>query len=384
MGLSPKDKDYVVVGATPTQMINQGFKKVGKHFPVFIHPETNEEYALARLEKKIGMGHDGFSFDFSPSITLEQDLLRRDITINAMAMDGDRLIDPYGGKKDMEQKIIKHVSDHFREDPLRVLRVARFAAKMPDFHIARETLDLMREISKSSELNFLSGERIYLEMAKAMETKNPEIFFQTLDECHALEILFPELYNLKGVPQNPQYHPEGDAWVHTLLVLKHACKFSHSLEVKFAALLHDVGKALTPKDLLPGHPGHEEAGLPVIKRFGEKYKFPRETLNLCLKFCKYHLLCHKIFSLRPATILDLLMGIDAFRKKKLLENFLICAQADHAGKLNQQYPQAYYLMNIVRVLKSVDIRQAMINKDNIGDNIRNIRINAIKKFSREF
>jgi tRNA nucleotidyltransferase (CCA-adding enzyme) len=376
----------VVVGATPDEMVKLGFKKIGKDFPVFLHPKTQEEYALARTEKKTARGHDGFSFDFSSSVTLEQDLFRRDITINAMAMEDSHIIDPFNGKEDLKNKIIRHVSDHFKEDPLRVLRVARFAARFCDFVVHEDTIKIMREISHSGELQSLSGERVFMEMEKAMQTPDPSIFFEVLSKCGALEILFPELNALKGIPQTAKYHPEGDAWTHTLLVLKHACKLSKSPEVRFAALLHDLGKAITPKEILPGHHGHEESGLSLIENFGKRFKFPNKILDNCLRVCKYHLLCHKVFELRAGTILDLFSGLDAFRNPENLNLFLICTKADHLGKLNDSYPQADYLNRCFESLRNLDISQATKLQDpqKIKEKIRDLRIKAVKKVPREF
>lgn len=376
----------MVVGATPDEMVKLGYKKIGKDFPVFLHPKTQEEYALARIEKKTSRGHDGFSFDFSSSVTLEQDLFRRDITINAMAMEDSQIIDPFNGKDDLKNKIIRHVSDHFKEDPLRVLRVARFAARFFDFKVHEDTIKIMREISNSGELQSLSGERVFMEMEKAMLTPDPSIFFEVLSKCDALEILFPELNALKGIPQTAKYHPEGDAWTHTLLVLKHACKLSISPEVRFAALLHDLGKAITPKEILPGHHGHEESGLSLIENFGKRFKFPNKILDNCLRVCKYHLLCHKVFELRAGTILDLLSGLDAFRNPENLDLFLICTKADHLGKLNDSYPQAEYLNRCFDSLRNLDISEATKLKDplKIKEKIRDLRIRLIKKVPREF
>jgi tRNA nucleotidyltransferase (CCA-adding enzyme) len=376
----------VVVGATPDEMVKLGFKKIGKDFPVFLHPKTQEEYALARTEKKTARGHDGFSFDFSSSVTLEQDLFRRDITINAMAMEDSHIIDPFNGKEDLKNKIIRHVSDHFKEDPLRVLRVARFAARFCDFAVHEDTIKIMREISHSGELQSLSGERVFMEMEKAMQTPDPSIFFEVLSKCGALEILFPELNALKGIPQTAKYHPEGDAWTHTLLVLKHACKLSKSPEVRFAALLHDLGKAITPKEILPGHHGHEESGLSLIENFGKRFKFPNKIMDNCLRVCKYHLLCHKVFELRAGTILDLFSGLDAFRNPENLNLFLICTKADHLGKLNDSYPQADYLNRCFESLRNLDISQATKLQDpqKIKEKIRDLRIKAVKKVPREF
>jgi tRNA nucleotidyltransferase (CCA-adding enzyme) len=374
-----------VVNSSPEEMLQKGFRQVGKNFPVFIDPKTKEEYALARKEKKTGPGHDGFSFEFSPEITLEEDLLRRDLTINAMAMDGDKLIDPYGGKSDLENKILKHVSKHFAEDPLRVLRVARFAALLEDFKIHPETLTLMKNMTNSGELKNLTPERVYMEMERAMAYPNPARFFEVLSDCDALKLLFPELENLKGVPQTEKYHPEGDAWIHTMLVLKAGCKLSKKPEVRFSCLLHDFGKGITPKDILPKHTGHETAGLPLIKDFCRRYKFPNKIRDLALKVCEFHLLSHKAFELKASTIIDLFTKINCFRDEEVLENFLLCSQADDMGKLSTSYPQAKYLKRCFEELKQLNLGE--LTKDLEGslikEKIRAARIELIKKVPKD-
>lgn len=370
-----------MVGATPEEMIGLGLRQVGKNFPVFIDPKTKEEYALARKEIKIGPGHDGFSFEFSPDVTLEEDLLRRDLTINAMALDGEVVIDPYGGQKDLEDKILKHVSKHFAEDPLRVLRVARFSALLHDFIIAPETMNLMKTMVESGELDNLTPERVYMEMERAMNYPNPQRFFEILSECGALKALFPELENLKGVEQTTKYHPEGDAWVHTMLVLKAATSLSDKTEIRFASLVHDFGKGVTPKDVLPKHTAHEKNGLPLIKNFCDRFKFPNKTRDLALRVCEYHLLSHKVFELKASTIIDLITQINGFRDESALDDFLICCEADNLGKLSNSYPQADYLRRCFDAVKSLDQKKLLEGTTGLKakDKIREARIEIIKK-----
>jgi len=370
----------VVVGSSPEEMIQKGYRQVGKNFPVFIDPKTQEEYALARKEQKTGPGHDGFTFEFSPDVTLLEDLLRRDLTINAMAMDGEEIIDPYGGQKDLENKILRHVSKHFAEDPLRVLRVARFAALLDDFTIDPETYALMKNMAQSGELKNLTPERVYMEMERAMSYPTPTRFFEVLSKCEALEILFPELENLKGVAQTKKYHPEGDAWVHTMLVLENGCKLSEKLEVRFSCLMHDFGKGVTPKDILPKHTAHETKGLPLIKEFCHRYKFPNKIRDLALKVCEYHLLSHKVFELKASTILDLFTKLNCFRDEEVLENFLLCCQADDLGKLSQSYPQCDYLKRCFESIKSLNLKELTQGLDGLAakEKIRQARIEILK------
>ena len=386
-GEQAKDKDFVVVGSNLDEMKAKGLRQVGKNFPVFIDPKTKAEYALARKEIKTGPGHDGFTFEFSPNVTLEEDLLRRDLTINAMAMDeekGEEIIDPYGGQKDLKDKILRHVSKHFGEDPLRVLRVARFAALLSDFSIHPDTMDLMKKMVKSGELKDLTAERVYMEMERAMKYPTPERFFEILSECGALEVLFPELENLKGVPQNPKYHPEGDAWVHTMLVVKNARLLSEKLEIRFAALMHDFGKGITPDDVLPKHTAHESRGLPLIKDFCQRFKFPNKTRDLALKVCEYHLLSHKVFDLKASTILDLFTNLNCFRDPEVLDNFLLCCRADDLGKLSETYPQADYLKLCFEKLKDLNLKELTAEVEGLGakEKIRQARIEILKSIPK--
>lgn len=386
-GETAKDKDYLVVGSTPQKMIESGFRQVGKEFPVFLHPETKEEYALARKERKTGPGHDGFSFEFSPDVTIEEDLFRRDLTINAMAMDlekGNELIDPYLGLKDLEDKTLRHVSEHFVEDPLRVLRVARFGALLDDFAVHPETLKLMQEITSSGELLNLSAERIFMEMEKAMQYPTPMRFFEILSDCDALKVLFPELEKLKGVTQTPKYHPEGDAWVHTMLVLKNGCLLSEKLEIRFSCLMHDFGKGITPVEILPKHTAHETAGLPLIREFCKRYKMPNKIRDLALKVCQYHLLSHKAFELKPATVLGLFEGLNCFRNAEILDDFLICCQADDLGKLSSDYPQAEYLKRCFKGLQTLDLKLLTQNLTGLvaKEKIREARIRILQEITK--
>lgn len=367
-------------------MINLGHKQVGKSFPVFIDKNTKSEYALARKEHKISSGHDGFRFNFSPDITLEEDLYRRDVTINAIAMDEEtgEIFDPYNGKKDIDNKVLKHVSDHFHEDPLRVLRVARFSAQLSSFTIDPQTISLMKKISESGELQTLSGERIYQELEKALLSKHPSKFFQALSDCGALNDLFPELACLKGVPQTKKYHPEGDVWTHLMLVIDSAAQISTKLEVLFSCLTHDLGKGVTPEDILPGHRGHEESGIPILKGLCKRIKVPSKIQKIAEKVCRYHFKCHIVTELRSSTILKLLTKLDSFRSPQYLKDFVVCCTADNMGKLSNNYPQADFLLNCFEAIKDLDhsdIYKKYKGSD-ISDQIRRKQIEEIKKYRK--
>ena len=358
-----KDKDYVVVGTTVEAMLSQGFVQVGKDFPVFLHPETKDEYALARTERKEGHGYTGFTCHFTPDVTLEQDLKRRDLTVNAMAMDSEEnIIDPYLGQQDLDNRILRHVSEAFIEDPLRVLRVARFAARYHKygFRIAEETLALMQEISDSGELKLLTPERVWQEMKLSLEdggqnAGNPEVFFQVLQQCGALAQLWPELSILWGIPNPAQWHPEICSGVHTMMVLEQAVMLTQSLPedkkdyrtaIRFATLCHDLGKGLTPDSLWPSHKGHESSGLPLVEKICKHLKVPTHYKQLALKVCEFHLHCHKAFELKPSTILKMFDKLDVWRKPEDFEFFLMACKADFLGRLgfeNRPYPQAILL-----------------------------------------
>ena len=384
-----KDRDYVVVGASPCQLKAKGYKEVGKDFPVFLHPETGDEYALARTERKSGKGYKGFSVDFSPEITLEQDLIRRDLTINAIAQDAEgNIIDPYQGQRDLQQKTLRHVSPAFAEDPLRVLRVARFAARYHHlgFTIAQETLTLMQQLVANDELSYLTPERVWAETEKALATQSPHIYFLSLRECGALKVLMPELERLWGVPNPEKWHPEIDTGIHTMMVLEQAAHKTDNLEVRFAALVHDLGKGITPKEEWPQHKGHEESGVDIIKNLCQRLKVPNSYQNLATLVSRYHLHCHKMFELRSNTIFKVLKGLGAFRNPKLLQQFVISCEADFNGRLyneDKAYPQAQLLLGCYDACKDIDT-QSLIEKgyegQKLGQQIAQERIRLIKSY----
>ena len=385
------EKDFVVVGSTPKQMLALGFTQVGKDFPVFLHPKTKEEYALARTEKKQGQGYTGFVCNADPTVTLVEDLARRDLTVNAMAINADgEIIDPYNGLNDLNKKILRHVSSAFIEDPLRVLRVARFASRYHylGFTIADETLALMTKISQSGELSALSPERIWKELERSLGEKNPEVFIETLRKCNALEKLWPELNALWGIPNPAKWHPEICSGVHTLMVLQQACLLSPSPVIRFAALCHDLGKSLTPKSLWPSHHGHEKAGVGLIERFCKQYRVPKQYQQLALLVSEYHLHTHKAFELNASTILRMFDALDVWRKPEQLGQFLLVCQADFNGRLgkeNDAYPQADYLTSLYQACIAVTAK-AFVEKGLKGkaikDAIHNERLNVIASFNR--
>ncbi len=386
------EKDYVVVGATPEQLIAQGYQPVGKDFPVFLHPKTKEEYALARTERKSGHGYHGFEFYTDPSVTLEDDLIRRDLTINAMAMDDDGTIyDPYHGQQDLADKILRHVSPAFAEDPLRVLRVARFAARYAQygFTVADETLDLMRQLTESGELNALTPERIWKETSRALMEDHADVYFEVLRACGALKVLFPEINALYGVPQRPEYHPEIDCGIHTMMALQQACKAHYSLDVRFAVLMHDLGKALTPIDELPRHIMHEERGIKPVTEVCDRLRVPTQTKQLALAVCKEHLKCHQAFTLKAGTVWRLLQRLDVLRRPERVEAFLQACECDAKGRLgleDRPYPQAKYLldaMQMVRTIKASDLPPEITGAD-IGEMLIQKRIEAISNFKQNY
>lgn len=372
-----KDKDYLVVGSSVGQMLKLGYQQVGKDFPVFLHPQTKAEYALARTERKQGQGYTGFSCYFAPDVTIEQDLLRRDLTVNAMAMaDNGDIIDPYNGQKDLNDRILRHVSDAFVEDPLRVLRVARFAARYHKygFTIADETLALMQEISASGELKTLTPERVWQEMQLSLadggdnadiNSGNPEVFFQVLKQCNALEELWPELAVLWGIPNPALWHPEICSGLHTMMVLQQAVLLTqlapnlqddNKTAIRFAALCHDLGKGITETHLLPSHKGHEKSGLPLVEKISKQLKVPTHYKQLALKVCEYHLHCHKAFELKASTLLKMFNHLDIWRKPEEFDFFLMACKADFLGRLGfeqRPYPQEEYLQAAVKAARGV-------------------------------
>ncbi len=344
-----EERDWVVVGATPQQLLDLGYRQVGKDFPVFLHPESGEEYALARTERKRGHGHTGFSIDCDPSVTLEEDLRRRDLTVNAIARDdAGGLIDPYGGARDLELRVLRHVSDAFVEDPLRVLRTARFAARYAHlgFRVAEETLALMAEITGRGELEYLPAERIWTELERALAERDPDVFVRVLRDCGALHALIPEVDALFGVPQPEAHHPEIDTGEHVLMALRQAVALGAGAEVRFAVLMHDLGKGATPERELPRHIAHEHRGLDLVKRRCEALKAPVRYRELALAVCQYHTLCHRAQQLRGKTVLKLFRQTDALRRPERFEAFLLACEADARGRLgleDRPYPQADYL-----------------------------------------
>ena len=381
------EKDYVVVGATPEQLLAQGFQPVGKDFPVFLHPETKDEYALARTERKSGHGYHGFEFHTDPSVTLEEDLIRRDLTINAMAMDSDgNVYDPYGGQQDLCNKVLRHVSNAFVEDPLRVLRIARFAARYHalGFVVAPETLLLMQELAESGELDALTPERVWKETSRALMEAHADVYFETLRACGALKVLFPELDALFGIPQRPEYHPEIDSGVHTMMSLQQACRANYSLDVRFAVLLHDLGKALTPADELPRHIMHEERGIRPVTEVCERLRVPTNTKQLALAVCKEHLKCHQALSLKPGTLWRLLQRLDVLRRPERVEAFVQACECDSRGRLgleDRDYPQASYILEAIQVVRSIKAQDlpADVQGPDIGEMLIERRIKAIEQ-----
>lgn len=365
LGVTPKERDWVVVGAHPETLINQGYKSVGKDFPVFLHPKTKEEYALARTERKIGKGYTGFSCYAAPDVTLEDDLLRRDLTINAIAQDENgNFIDPYNGKKDLENRILRHVSPAFVEDPLRVLRLARFAAQLEPFNfkVADETLILIKEIVASGELSHLVAERVWQETQRALASSAPQVYFEVLRSCGALALLFPEIDNLFGIPQNPKDHPEIDTGIHALMVLEQASLLSESPLLRFGALCHDFGKAITPKALLPSHKGHEARGVKVVEQLGQRYRIPRDYLEFAVLVTRYHGDCHSCMDrdFNADMQLTLLENLDAFRRPERFELFLIACEADSRGRTGYEtasYEQRPFLFALYQATNQVNAKK---------------------------
>lgn len=387
LGLTVKERDWVVVGETPETMAARGFRAVGKDFPVFLHPVTKEEYALARTERKTAPGYKGFVVHAEPDVTLEQDLLRRDLTINAMAQEGeDRLIDPYGGARDLENRLLRHVSPAFAEDPVRILRLARFAARFAPlgFRVAGETRALMRGMVDAGEVDALVPERVFAELAKALAEPAPGAFFEVLRDCGALARLFLEIDRLFGVPQPPQHHPEIDTGVHTLLVLEQAARLSPDPVVRFAALTHDLGKGLTPPECWPRHFGHEKAGLPALDALCDRLRAPNAYRRLAEKVMRYHGHCHRALELRPGTLVDLLQRLDALRRGDALEPFLWACEADARGRPgfeNRAYPQADRLRAAREAAMAVPVEPLLargLKGIEFGRALREARIRAVR------
>ena len=339
------ERDWVVVGATPEDMERRGFRPVGKDFPVFLHPQTHEEFALARTERKTAPGYHGFTVHAAPDVTLEQDLGRRDLTVNAMAETPEgELVDPFNGMADLRSRQLRHVSEAFREDPVRILRLARFAARYAPlgFAPAEDTMALCREMVEAGEVDALVPERVWQEWSKALGEAAPAVFIQVLRDCGALARLLPELDRLFGIPQPEKHHPEIDTGVHTLMVLEQAARLTDDNEVRFAALLHDLGKGTTPQEQWPRHIGHEQRGVKLVRQVCERYRVPNDHRELAVITSRYHLLCHQARELRPETVLSLLERTDAFRRPERFRKFLLACEADARGRTgleDRDYPQ---------------------------------------------
>ncbi len=386
LGEPVKDRDWVITGATPETLTTLGYRQVGAEFPVFLHPESGEEHALARTERKSGRGYQGFVCDFSPDITLEADLQRRDFTINAMAQAEDgTLIDPCGGQQDLERRILRHVSPAFREDPLRVIRAARFAARLApwDFTLAPETRQLMREMVRSGELQFLTPERVWQDMAKALATRVPSVFFYTLRELGALQVVLPELDALFGVPQTMQYHPEVDTGVHAMQALDQSARLTDRLDVRYAVLCHDFGKGVTPVETLPGHRGHERRGLPLIDAASERLRVSKPLHRLARLTCEWHTHCHRLLDLRPATVLKMLEPFRPWQDDTTLRGFALACRADARGRSgfdSTEYPQADWLLQLAAAAGAVEsgpLRDQGYTGPALGEAIRQARIRVI-------
>lgn len=383
LGLPGQDRDYVVVGATPEEMTARGYKLVGADFPVFLHPETKEEYALARTERKSGRGYKGFTVYAGPDVALEDDLKRRDLTINAMAEDaGGRLIDPFGGAADLKRGVLRHVSAAFVEDPLRVLRVARFAARF-GFGVAPETLTLMGEIVAQGEMEALVPERVWAELERALGEKRPARFFEVLREVGALARAIPELDALFGVPQPPEHHPEIDTGVHTLLVLEQAARLSPEPRVRFAALLHDLGKGTTPPQEWPKHIGHAERSVELARSLCKRLRVPNDYRDLALQVARFHGHTHRVAELRDATLLDMLEALDVFRRPQRIEQFVLACEADFRGRTGYEdrpYLQADAFRRACAAARAVDTAGIAAGRSGpeVGEAIRAARLAAIR------
>lgn len=390
LGRTVADRDYVVVGATPQAMLEKGFRPVGKDFPVFLHPATNEEYALARSERKTGRGYHGFAFHAAPDVTLDDDLARRDLTINAMARAPDgTLVDPFHGRRDLEAGILRHVGPAFAEDPVRILRLARFAARLADFSVAPETSELMRGMVASGEVDHLVAERVWQELAKGLMEAAPSRMFEVLRQCGALTRLLPEVDALFGVPQRADYHPEIDTGVHTLMVVDESARRGYSLPVRFAALTHDLGKATTPADLLPRHHGHEARSVRLATALCERLRVPNDCRDLALLAARYHGDVHRAAELRSSTLVTLLERTDALRRPERFQRLLEACQCDFNGRLgwaDRRYESDRRLLAILAAVRTVDagaIALACADKTKIPAMVHAARVAAIKRLLDE-
>jgi tRNA nucleotidyltransferase (CCA-adding enzyme) len=388
LGLPVADRDYVVIGATPEAMVALGYKPVGRDFPVFLHPQTHEEYALARTERKTARGYHGFAFHAAPDVTLEQDLARRDLTINAIARDEHgALIDPYHGTADIQARVLRHVSPAFAEDPVRILRLARFAARFArlGFTIADETLQLMRGMVANGEADALVAERVWQELSRGLMEAKPSRLFETLRACGALARVLPEVDALSGVPQTAAHHPEIDTFVHVMMVIDYAASRNYPLDVRFAALMHDLGKGTTPPDEWPRHIAHEERSVGLVTVLCERLRVPAECRDLALIMAKQHGNIHRAAELRPATIVQLLQSADAFRKPERFARLLQACESDARGRLgfgDRPYPQAARMAAALKAATAVDagaIAKQQTEPERIKDKIYQARVAAVRK-----
>ena len=389
LGQPVTDIDWLVVGATVEQMLAQGFRPVGDDFPVFLHPQTGEEYALARTERKSGQGYGGFTFFASPDVSVEDDLIRRDLTINAMAEDPQgQLYDPYGGQRDLEARLLRHVSPAFAEDPLRVLRVARFAARYAPlgFRVADETLALMRQLSESGELQALTAERSWKEISRALMEPRPDVFIQVLRDCGALAELLPEVDALFGVPQTALHHPEVDTGAHVLMVLQQCATHTQPLTVRWASLLHDLGKGSTPAADWPRHIAHEVRGLKQVRAVNARYKAPKDCQELALLVCEYHTHGHRALELKASTLLELLQSFDAYRRPQRFAEFVAACEMDARGRLGfeqRDYPQARYLLGAANAARAVPVQPLLeqgLKGAELGAALQRERLQALKAY----
>ena len=387
LGREVSERDWVVVGATPGELERAGFIPVGRDFPVFLHPKTKEEHALARLERKVAPGYRGFTTEFSPDVKLEDDLRRRDLTINAMAQDDTgNIVDPYGGQRDLEARLLRHVSEAFAEDPVRILRVARFAARYAPlgFHVADETLALMRQMVADGEANALVAERVWTETEKALGEPCPDVFISVLRDCGALKVVYPEIDALFGVPQPEKWHPEIDTGIHQLMALREAVKLGGGVAVRFAVLMHDLGKGVTPADKLPSHPGHEDAGVALVEQLAARLRVPNHLRELAVMTARYHTHVHRASELRADTVLKTLEGCDALRRPERFEDFLLACESDARGRKGletRDYPQRQYFAAARAAVAAVILtpeERTGLSGEQIGQELRKRRVAAIE------
>jgi tRNA nucleotidyltransferase (CCA-adding enzyme) len=392
LGIPVKEKDWCVVGSTPDELVALGYKPVGKDFPVFLHPKSGEEYALARTERKTGAGYHGFQFHADPGVTIEDDLRRRDLTVNAIAVDEEgTVIDPFSGVADVDARILRHVSGAFVEDPVRILRVAKFSARFAayGFTIAKDTIELMSEMVSNGEVDALVADRVWKETEAALVNDNPQVFFEVLRQCGALDRLYPEINSLFGVPQPAKWHPEIDCGIHTMMVLEQAAKLSADGDVRFAALVHDLGKATTDKQLLPSHYGHEQRSVKLIQKLVQRLPIPNAYRDLALLVAEFHGHVHRAFELKAATLLRILRRTDAIRRPERFEKFLLACEADSRGRTGMEdnpYPQADYLRGALRSIVGIsaaDFKEDDLSGPEIGQAIDDARRRALSSYKSE-